>query len=559
MNLQEVITLQNQGLLTQAMLNALPIADKRALAQEAVLLKAQLRQEDQIQFYVPVSDRAKEIHYSRARDRVVIGGNRSSKSDTALSYLTTCMTGIVPHSIPNFPMDQIHCPGRYRLVCESLTNTWAPVIRPKLQWDHWNGKDPVGGPRGHWGWIPKRFLIKGKWDESWSSAERILTLTCGCTLQVMSYDQDVQDFSGSSMHGIIMDEGPPHDIYNENKMRTMDTGGWILIPFTPPAEETTSWKAAWIHDELYEKGLPGPAKDPQIDVFELWTHENRILDKKDIDETIKGLTPAQIETRTKGAFLHLGGRIYPVYTDIARQWCFTCNDIAFVQSGVCSTCQNKTIGDFCHLIEPFDFAYAYPCVFLLDPHPRKAVMMSWVVIDAYDDIFQIAEMSLDKEPADIRDKVLEFERDMRLNIKARLIDPKMAGQAAHNAGQREISVRDVYDAVGLRCKIADSSFDVGMKRIRELLKPDKRTQVPRLHVFNTCHVTNKQMKTYSWDEHATAAAATKKDAKDTPITKNDDFPTLLKYFVNENYTYSGLMMSGQSISVTKTARRGAYG
>jgi phage terminase large subunit-like protein len=558
-NLQEAITLSNQGLLTAETLKGWSDKDCQALATELIQLKSRLRQESQIEFYLAVSDRAEKIHYSTARIRVAIGGNRSSKTDTCLAYLTTCMTKIVPHSIRNFPMNQIHCPGRYRIVCESLTNTWAPVIRPKLQWDHWNGRDPVGGPNGHWGWIPKRFLIKGKWDESWSEKERILTLTCGCTLQVMSYDQDVQDFSGSSMHGIVMDEGPPSDIYDENKMRTMETGGWILIPFTPPAEDTTAWKAAWLYEKLYEKGLPGPNKDPEIDVFELWTRENRILDQKDIDETIKGLTPAQIETRTKGAFMHLGGRIYPVYTDIVRDWCFTCNEISFVQGNTCATCQNSQIITFNHFVEPFETAYSWPCVFLLDPHPRKPNMMSWIVVDPSDDWWQIAEMEVDGAPNIVRDRAFSLERVLKLNVVARLIDPNMAESPAHSAGQRHITVRDEFDAVGLRTALSDDSFDVGIQRVREFLKPDPRTRSPRLHIFNNCKITNSQIKKYTWDEHATSQAATKKDAKSTPITKNDDFPTLIRYFANANFTFRGLMYGGKPISATKTARKKAYG
>jgi phage terminase large subunit-like protein len=559
LNLQEAISLSNQGLLTAETLKGWSTADCQALATELIQLKSRLRQESQLEFYVPASDRARQIHYSTSKIRVAVGGNRSSKSTTTLADLVICMTGIIPHSLPDYPKEKIQCPGNYRIVCESLTNTWAPVIRPKLQWDKWNGKPNPGGPLGHWGLIPKKFLKKGRWDESWSEKERILTLTCGCTLQICSYDQDVQDQSGSSLNGVCFDEGPASDMWDENKMRTIDTNGWLSIAFTPPAEDTTAWKAAWIYEELYEKGIPGPEKDPDIDIFELWTRENRILDQQDIDKVFKGLTPAQKETRGKGAFMHLGGRIYPVYTDTARQWCFNCSDIAFIQENSCAVCQNSNVVSFNHFVEPFETAYTWPCVFLLDPHPRKPNMMSWITVDPSDDWWQIAEMEVDGAPNIVRDKVFSLERALRLNVAARLIDPNMAESPAHSAGARHVTVRDEFDAVGLRTALSDDSFDVGIQRVREFLKPDPRTRSPRLHIFNNCRITNSQIKKYTWDEHATSQAATKKDAKSTPITKNDDFPTLIRYFANANFTFRGLMYGGKPISATRTVRKKAYG
>ncbi len=554
MNLSEAIELANQGRLSE-----IPEDAKLGLAQEAFRLKYQIMQQDQLLYYQPASPQARKVHYSTAKEVVSVGGNRSSKTDTNLADLVICMTGIIPHSLPNYPKEKIHCPGRYRLVCESLTNTWAPVIRPKLQWDKWNGKDPLGGPNGHWGWIPPRFLIKGRWDESWLEKERTLKLTCGCTCQIMSYDQEVQDFSGSSLHGVLHDEGPPKNIYRENKMRTIDTAGWIRIAFTPPDDETTAWKAAWIYEEIYEKGLPGPDKDPQIDTFELWTEQNRILDHKDIEEVFKDLTPAQRETRGKGAFMHLGGRIYPTYTDTARTWCFVCNSPAFVKDGRCISCQNGQIVDFKHFVEPFAHAYTYPCVFLIDPHPRKPNMMIWVAVDPSDDWWQIGEMEVDGEPVAVRDRVYDFERIFRLNVAARLMDPNMGESPAHNAGARHISVRSEFDAVGLRCALADDTFDVGSKRIKEFLRPDRRTRQPRMHVFNTCPKTNKQFKSYVWDEHGNAQTTARKDPKQTPIAKNDDYPGLWKYFANGNFTYAGLKQGTMPIRGTRKARKAAYG
>jgi hypothetical protein len=192
-------------------------------------------------------------------------------------------------------------------------------------------------------------------------------------------------------------------------------------------------------------------------------------------------------------------------------------------------------------------------IFLLDPHPRKPNMMSWVAIDAADDWWQIGEMEVDGDPTAVRDRVLEFERRHSLNIARRLIDPNMAESAAHNAGRRQVSVRDEFDAVGLRCALPSDSFAVGMKRLRERFRPDPRTKAPRLHIFNTCQRTNKQIKNYVWGELARDNG--QREQKAIPIDKEDDFPTLLKYLANEEPSYRTLSYGNQPIYTTKKKHR----
>lgn len=518
-------------------------------------VKATLRQEKQILFYRPVSDEARKFHFSQAGTKVAIGGNGSSKSEMNLVDCVIEMTGVVPFSLEaDYPKERLRPPISARLILQSLTSTWEQTIKPKLQWDHWTGlKD---GIHGHWGWIPREFLIKGKWDESWSEKFRTLTLTNGSTLQVMSHTQDVQDFASASVHRIVMDEGPKFSVWRENTMR-MREGGTISLAMTPPDDESAAWDAAWVFSELYEKGLPGPGKDPDIDSFTLFTEDNPYLAPDFIAKRSKGLTAEQKETRFHGRFMHLGGRIYKDYTDRPQNWCFQCNKTALTADKKCADCQSSDISEFCHTVEPFEQAYRWPCLFLLDPHPRKPNMMSWVVVDPSDDLWQIAEMEVDGEPAMVRDRVFDFERSLRLNILGRIIDPNMAGSPAHSAGQRHVTVREEFDAVGLRCALADDAFDVGMKRVREFLKPDPRTKRPRLHIFNTCHITNKQMKNYSWDEWARYSTE-QRDPKATPKAKQDDFPTLLRYLANLNPTYAGLNRGGRPMQATRKKRTAAY-
>ena len=562
MNLEQALEHQStlDDIQAKAWLQSLSLDDRINLAEQVAATQAALRKERALLFYRPVNKEAERYHLSVKKYQTLVGGNRSSKSETQLVELAIQMTGIVPYSLEGkYPREKIRPPIRARLTVESLTNTWAPVIRPKLQWNQWIGPGDPGGPKGHWGWIPRHMLLKGRWDESWSEKERTLTLTNGSTCQIMSFDQDVGDFSGSSMHFLPHDEGPPHSIYRENRMRSLDVQGRLSIAFPPPDDTSASWDAAWIYDELYNPGLPGPNQDPDKDSFTLFTEANPYLLMEEIEKVSKDLTPQQREVRLFGRFMHLGGRVYTIYADRPQWWCFACNSIALNVDGKCSTCQNKNGVVFQHMIDPDkegDYVYKCPIVYLLDPHPRKPHMMAWVAITPSDDWIVVKEMEVDGEPEIVRDKVFDFEKQFDLNIAKRIIDPNMGRSRAHNAGKRDITVAEEFSAVGIRCDDSVSdNFIVGKNRVTAMLRPDPRTREPRFKIFSSCRKSNYQMTRFSFDEW-TRYSSDEKDSKPVPRQMHDDFPKLFGYLANSNVTYAGLKMGAQ---VWKRGKRvGAY-
>lgn len=520
--------------LSQAEINTLPRAQREEAAREILLQLRALKQENQLEFYQPVNPNARKIHLSTVREVITIGGNRSSKTDTHLVETVIQLTGIIPYSLGDYPLSKIRPPIQARLVCQSHAVTWDTVIKPKLQYWRWNGADDPSSELGHWGWIPRRFLINGKWADSWSEKHRMLTLTNGSTLQIMSYDQETEAFAGASLHLIIHDEGPPQSIYRENKMRIMDVSGRLMIAMTPPDDTSASWDAAWVYDELYCKGLSGPDKDPTIDTFTLFTEENRILSPIEVASIAQSLTPEQREVRLRGAFMHLGGRIYRQFCDQTRYWCFQCGDLVLAASEICSTCSGRVV-PLKHPIEPFDVPGHWPVIYALDPHPRKAHAMAWYALDPFDKLTQVAELEVDDEPIIVRKQVEDLERNLNLNVVKRIIDPNMGKSPSGTSGRRNRTVQEDFADAGLRCDLADDNRDTARAHIRERLKPDERTEEPMFRVFNTCKRTIFQMLRYSWDEYARYSNV--RDPKPKPRELHDDFPSLLGYVVNEQLTF----------------------
>ena len=135
----------------------------------------------------------------------------------------------------------------------------------------------------------------------------------------------------------------------------------------------------------------------------------------------------------------------------------------------------------------------------------------------------------------------EVEGQMGLNVTYRYIDPNMG--RSPSGVRRNITWQDEFQAAGLTCDLPDDS-SVGRKRIDEYLKPDATTLAPRIHISNRCKNTIFQMKRYLWDDHKKAL---EKDMKQAPKTKNDDYPTLMKYLMNTDPTFHFASMGAPHI------------
>jgi hypothetical protein len=517
--------------------------DQLAAAVRSLLhLQEADRKENQILFYKPASPRAAAIHQSLARVVGVGGGNGSGKSESCLVEIVALATGILPTMFRDDLIKKFRGPVNCRIIVESLTTVLEPVILPKLQWYKWTGVGEQGSEKGHWGWIPKNCLKDGSWDKSWNNKLRILTVLCRdpnepdkilgeSSFQFMSHDQDPSDFASGDYHHVMLDEPPRLAIWTENEARTMRVRGRLYLAMTWPDDPTIP--VDWIFDKIYEKGCPGPNKTADIDWFELSTTENSNLDQAAVRKQMGEWSAEMVNTRIYGKTIRFSNRIHPLFSDTVLHWSFPAGKVIEPDGGVCPETGSSDIVEFCHVAD-LQPSQRWPTVFLLDPHPRKPHMGLWVQVDANDDIQVIDELELDADPADLRDYIDRIESSYGLTIAERMMDPNMGLSPA--SAQRGVTWQDEFASVGLHLTLADDS-DVGRGRVNEMLRPDSRTMRPRLMISNRCQRTIFQMKRYVWDNYR---RADERDPKQTPKRKNDDYPTLLKYFANANFTFNGL-------------------
>jgi len=545
-------------------LGALSDEDFKAKFGELLTLAQNERRDNQLLWYKPVSATALAIHESIARVVGIGGGNRSSKTTTMLVDMVMCMTGVFPDSLKHLAKQKWRGPINCRVVLESLTTTLYPTILPKLQYFKWVGIDRPGGERGHWGWIPKWCLIEGSWEKSWTDKLRTLRVLCRdpddlervvgeSTLQFMSKDQDPSDFASGEFHIVGHDEPPTLAIWREDEARVMSVAGRLIVAMTWPDDPAIP--VEWIFDEVYE---PGMAKERGIEWFNIYTTDNANLDQKAIAEQAGAWSTETRNVRLYGQPIRFSNRVHPVFTDNTSFWCFTCgktciakvNEAARAEERLtCEACGSMQVCEFNHVKE-FDATDKWPSVFVLDPHPRKPHMFLWAMVDPSDDLWVIADGALDDDPVEVRKLTLDMERNLSLNVTHRIADPNMFMSPA--SSKRGVSWRDEFDSAGLPCALADDSH-VGRERLNQFLKPDAGRWQPRIHIHRRCASTIHQLKRHVWQDRKLGS---ERALLQIPKDKDDDYPAMLKYLMNESVTFAWL--SGMGGHYQKKGRHGPY-
>lgn len=230
--------------------------------------------------YVP-HDKQVRFHSAPEKGRLYIGGNRSGKTVGGIVEDIWWMRGIHPYRQVFKP------PIRGRIVTVSYIEGIQKIVIPEIT-----------------KWLPPSDLINGSWEDSYSKAERTLTLTNGSTVELMSYDQKLEKFAGTSRHFTHFDEEPPKDIFTECKMRLLDTGGFWWMTMTPVEGMT------WVHDDIYEPGLvPGS----NIAVIIIDMEENPYISQAEIEIALDGLDDNEKKARKQGKFVQLGGLAFPEF------------------------------------------------------------------------------------------------------------------------------------------------------------------------------------------------------------------------------------------------------
>lgn len=236
------------------------------------------------------------------RERCFMAGNRCGKSETGGCEVTYHLTGLYPDWWEGKRFDR-------------PTDGWAAGDTSQTVRDILQGKlcgtPGVPGDQGT-GLIPGDLIINATKKRGQPDAfETVFVrhISGGVsTLTFKSYDQGRESFQGTSKDFVWLDEEPNMHIYTECLLRTMTTGGMVLLTFTPLSGMS----------EVVLSFMPG-GKMPQdmankFIVMATWDDAPH-LSQAVKDELWSSLPPHQRKARSQGVPSLGSGAIYPVEED----------------------------------------------------------------------------------------------------------------------------------------------------------------------------------------------------------------------------------------------------
>ena len=465
-------------------------------------------------FYEPLVHGDQRDFFSKqcANIRLVLGDNRSGKSETGVVEAVSHMLGYRPwldedhpDRIVKLPSGRpIPVPNIGRVVAQDYQQAIRQNIWPKFQKYLPHGSYTVRTDnRG----IPVEVRMKKAYG--------------GSVCYFMSDDQDDMVFEGTNGHWFWVDEPIGYRKYIALTRGLVDFGGHCWLTLTPLSQP-------WISDVIESRGND---PDGKVVVFEfsIWDNCTEVgghLPREAIEEFIANLSPDEKAARIGRQWLHLQGRIFKEWHAKPPYW-----------------------------ISPFNIPNTWPRVCCIDPHPRKPIAVLWVAISPDNQKFVYREL-FDETLVTVRDvadrmkelegwekvgKKLKFTEEAE-PIAMRLIDPS-SQENERTSGE---SVFSRFNREGMFCMLARKrNILAGLDAIHEALKIKGDWQEPGVVVFNTCPTVKMNFARYVYDDWASSKQRDDKGPKQTVKKINDDMIDNIRYIFQANITYKMLTFSLQ--------------
>jgi phage terminase large subunit-like protein len=418
------------------------------------------------------SEKQDLFHKMPQKERLYIGGNRSGKS------LGSTIEGIwyvtKTHPYREMPPE----PVRGRVVAVDFLNGVDKIILPL--WKQW---------------LPKKYLINGSWEDSYSRERHVLTLNNGSFVEFMSQDQDLDKFAGSSRHFIHFDEECPKTIWQECLARLIDTNGdWWM-------SQTPVQGMEWIYEDVY---LPAKEGTKNIGIVEASMEDNPSLSKDAIARYMESLSPEEQAIRKHGQYIHLGGSVFPDFSPITH----------CIPKGQFRPSSRHRI------IRTMDSGYTNPSVWL------------WLSVDEDGTIVVFREHYQAKwNVAQHAEIVNKWTKEIITKTGAELYlttgDPAIKQTKEHTG----TSILQEYQKHGIYIAVDAIPTDrrVGLERIQQYMKTNPKTGKPYLMITDDCPQLIAELPKLKWKKHASPKIAEQKNKLEDIRDKDNHCYDALKY------------------------------
>lgn len=408
-----------------------------------------------------------DFHKSDKRTRLYIGGNRSGKTTGGIVEDIWWLTRRHPYiDVPDRPVAG-------RIVSVDFFNGIEKIIKPQLKQ-----------------WVPPSELRGGTWSTAYDASTRTLNFENGSFVELMSYDQDLDKFAGTSRDFIHFDEEPPESIYTECQARLIDRKGKSWITMTPIEGMT------WIYDTLYEPGIVGA---PNIAVVEVDMAENPYLDQEEVKVFLDSLSEDDREARGRGKFVQIGGLVYKMF--------------------------NPKI----HVIDPVDVAELrgsqYKHYMSLDHGFNNPTAVLWHAVDYDNRVVTFDEHYESERTVDYHAEVIKNREKLHgRGPDIRICDPALAQRSAISGTsiQTEYAMRGIGMAPGMNDVVT------GVAKVNQYL--EIRDNKPSWYITRNCANLIKEIQRLRWKTWASKQQASKNNPYDQIHKKDDHACDSARYF-----------------------------
>lgn len=410
------------------------------------------------------------FHKMDKRVRLYIGGNRSGKTVAGIVEDIWWLTKRHPYRTfgPR--------PIAGRIVSVDYHNGLAQIIIPMLKQ-----------------WIPKSELRGGSWESAYDTQLRVLNFDNGSTVELMSYEQDLEKFAGTSRDFVHYDEEPPKDIYTECQMRLIDRKGSSWLTMTPVEGMT------WVFDDLYEKGTL--ENHPRIGVVEVDISENPYLDQEEVDSAMGDLSDDERKARAEGKFVQLGGLVYKAFK----------REIHVIPA-----------------VDPLDFKGSnYKHYMSLDHGFNNPTSVHWHAVDSdnsvvtFDEHYE-RERIIEYHAAVIHDKNKAHGRIPDISV----CDPALA----QRNGVTGTSIQTEYAIRGIGFCLGNNDVPTGVAKVNQYLTTFNHTGQPNWVITENCVNLIREIQKLRWKTWASKKQAYNNNPYDQIHKKDDHACDDCRYF-----------------------------
>jgi phage terminase large subunit-like protein len=391
------------------------------------------------------------------KNKWLLGGNRSGKTTTGVHF---CISEMLKY--PN-------------------THWWAGS-------ETWEVSRIVQQERFH-SLLPRDQIDFGVYNAHTGFRHNIIRLKNGSTVRFRSYDQERERWQGADLDGVLLDEEPPWDIYQECLARVMKSNGWVIGTMTALSGYT----------RMVDYLMSSSSKN--VKIFFISTYENvrekgGALTRESIDKMIEQSDDkTSMESRISGIPTVKTGLVFGTYRD----------EIPYVVP---------------YKDEPGPSKSA-PTLISIDPHPSIPHCFLVIQISQNGHVnvvkerpWLIKENSMEKAPwVDMDGFSREVSRATAgLIIENSLIDKHACHQGNAVTGtsiQQELMKRGIY------------TTEAGGHVESKVLITQQFFMSKRIHIFESCWNLRWELKRYIWEPHISSKTADRREDKQTPRKKND--------------------------------------